>query len=93
MPAAIYADRGSPALKKIEVFSRQGCHLCEQLVEDLLILLAGRIEVEIHDIDTREEWRTEYDTRVPVVKYDGELVCQYHLDPGALRRILRQLPA
>lgn len=55
--------------------------------------VAGRMDVVVHDIDTREDWRSAYDTRVPVVEYDGELVCQYHLDPGALRRILRQLPA
>ena len=72
----------------IEVYSRRGCHLCELLIEELLELLAGRLELQIHDIDTREEWRQEYDSRVPVVKYDGEFICQYHLDREALARIL-----
>ena len=72
----------------IEVYSRRGCHLCELLIEELLGLIQGQMELEIHDIDTREEWRQEYDTRVPVVKYDGEFICQYHLDREALARIL-----
>jgi hypothetical protein len=50
------------------------------------------MELEICDIDTREEWRQEYDTRVPVVKYDGAFICQYHLDREALARILNKNP-
>lgn len=80
-------------MKSLEVFSRQGCHLCEQLLEELLPLVRGRLAVEVHDIDTRDDWRERYNTRVPVVEYDGELVCQYHLDPDALARILSKLPA
>jgi hypothetical protein len=75
-------------LKTIHVYSRQGCHLCEQLIEELMPLVRGRLQVAVHDIDTRGEWKQDYDTRVPVVEYDGELICQYHLDRPALTRIL-----
>jgi len=74
-------------LKTIDVFSRQGCHLCEVLIEELLPLLRGRFELVVHDIDTREDWQKAYDTRIPVVEYDGEVICQYHLDRQALSRI------
>ena len=72
----------------IQVYSRRGCHLCEVLVEELLQLLQGRMDVEVLDIDTRDDWREKYNARVPVVKYDGDLICQYHLDRDALARIL-----
>ena len=75
-------------MKTLDVFSRRGCHLCEQLIEELLPLARGRCKVVVHDIDTREDWRKEYDKAVPVVEYDGERVCQYHLDRHALTRIL-----
>lgn len=75
-------------MKKIAVYSRQGCHLCELLIEELLPLLRDAFEVEIRDIDTRDEWAEAYDKRVPVVEYDGEVICQYHLDRQALDRIL-----
>lgn len=78
-------------MKPIEVFSRRGCHLCDELVEDLLGLVHGRLKVIVHDIDTRDDWRRAYDTLVPVVVYDGELLCKYHLDPAAVTRILRQV--
>jgi hypothetical protein len=73
---------------KIQVFSRQGCHLCELLIEEMLPLIQGRMELEVCDIDTRDDWRQEYDTLVPVVKYDGAFICKYHLDRDALARIL-----
>ena len=79
-------------MPKLQVFSRRGCHLCEQLIEELLPLIRGRLELAVCDIDTREDWRNEYDTRVPVVKYDGDLICQYHLDRDALTRILSNTP-
>ena len=72
----------------LRVYSRRGCHLCEDLIEQLLPLLDGRLELEVCDIDTRNDWREQYDTRVPVVEYDGELVCQYHLDRDAIARVL-----
>lgn len=75
-------------MQTIQVFSRQGCHLCELLIEELLPLIEGRMELEIRDIDTREDWRQEYDTLVPVLKYDGEIICKYHLDREALAGIL-----
>ena len=76
----------------IHVYSRRGCHLCELLIEELLELNLGRMQVEVRDIDSREDWRDAYDTRVPVVKYDGELICQYHLDRDALADILSTDP-
>ena len=72
----------------IEVYTRRGCHLCEVLIEALLEQVNGRLELDIRDIDTRDDWRELYDTRVPVVRYDGEFVCQYHLDRDALEQIL-----
>lgn len=75
-------------MPQLLVYSRSGCHLCELLLEELLPLVAGRLEVVVRDIDSREEWRAAYDSRVPVVKYDGEEICQYHLDRHALTRIL-----
>jgi hypothetical protein len=79
-------------MSAIHVYSRRGCHLCEVLIEELLEANRDRLVVEIRDIDTREDWREQYDTRVPVVKYDGDLICQYHLDRDALAKILGSDP-
>jgi hypothetical protein len=75
-------------MKTLDVYSRQGCHLCEVMLEELLPLVRGQFEVHVHDIDTREDWKRAYHTRVPVIEYDGELICQYHLDRQALAALL-----
>lgn len=80
-------------MKTIDVYSRRGCHLCEQLLEELLPLVRERLEVVVHDVDTRDDWQAAYDTRVPVVEFDGEFVCQYRLDRDALARILSRIAA
>ncbi len=71
-----------------QVYSREGCHLCEILIEELLVLLHGRAEVQVHDIDSRADWRQEYDVRIPVVELDGSVLCEYSLDR---ERILKAL--
>ena len=75
----------------LRVYSRQGCHLCEVLIEALLPLLRGRLTVEVCDIDSRPDWRAKYDLRVPVVEYQGRLISEYPLDQAAVSRLLRSV--
>ncbi len=70
------------------VFSRQGCHLCEELIEELLPLIRGRMSLEVRDIDTRDDWRDRYDTRVPVLEYEGRVLAEYRLDREALAAVM-----
>ncbi len=71
------------------VYSRQGCHLCEVLLEELLPLVRGQFDVEVRDIDSREDWREAYNTRVPVVAYGDQIVSEYHLDRDKILSLLR----
>ncbi len=72
----------------IQIYSRPGCHLCEQLIEEIMPLVRGRAELEVLNIDTRQDWQEEYGTRVPVVEFDGRCICQHELDRNALARVL-----
>lgn len=75
---------GDGSLPVIEVFSRRGCHLCEQLLGELEPLVRGRATISVFDIDDRPEWQANYGERVPVVCCDGEEICQYNLDRRAV---------
>ncbi len=66
------------------VYSRRGCHLCEQLLEEIEPLVRGRAALSVRDVDQRPEWREAYGQRVPVVCCDGDEVCQYNLDRRAV---------
>ncbi|GMR17340.1 MAG: hypothetical protein BMS9Abin32_423 [Gammaproteobacteria bacterium] len=72
-------------LPVVRVYSRPDCHLCELLITELRPQIAGRMTLEVVDIDTDERWSQDYATRIPVVEIDGRFVCQYRLDPAALR--------
>ena len=63
------------------------------LVEELLPLLSGRMDLEVRDIDTRDDWRERFNVRIPVVEFDGKVVCQYRLDRPAIEAILSGLGA
>jgi len=76
----------------IRVYSRTGCHLCEVLIEELLPLIRGRLELEVLDIDTRPEWAEVFGTRIPVVEYESRTICQYTLDRDAIAAILAGQP-
>ena len=72
----------------LHVYSRHGCHLCEQLIEELLPLVRGTFDVEVRDIDSREDWQASYDVRVPVVEHQGRVICEYHLDREAIHELV-----
>ena len=75
-------------MKTLVVYSRRGCHLCEELLEELQPLVRGRANIDVRDIDSREEWRASYDTRVPVVACGDRDVCEARLDAAAIEAIL-----
>jgi hypothetical protein len=77
---------------RIRVYSRPGCHLCELLIDELLPLIRGHLDLEVIDIDTRPELTIQYGIRIPVVEYAGHTICQHHLDGAAIRSILSKLP-
>ena len=64
------------------VYSRPGCGLCEQMLEELASVLppAEAARVQVVDIDTDPELTRKYGTRIPVLLADGEFVCAYRLD-------------
>lgn len=67
------------------VYSRQGCHLCEEAVA--LLLQAG-LEVETVDIDAHPPLRERYDRCVPVVLIEGQERFRGRVNPRLLRRLL-----
>ncbi len=71
------------------VFSRAGCHLCECLIEELLPLVRDRWRLDIVDIDSDERLLQQYGDRVPVLEFDGRLLCQYTLDRQAVLAALQ----
>ena len=96
MPAENDAEGGGAGLRRdqvmerITVYSRQGCHLCETLIEELLPLVRGRLDLEIRDIDSDPRWHEQFWEDIPVVEFKGEVICRHFLDREAITGILRR---
>lgn len=76
-------------MSHVVVYSRQGCHLCEEAIAVVERLVAPPHTAEVVDIDTDPALVDAYTIRVPVVTVDGDEVAQYQLDPTALVAALR----
>ncbi len=70
-------------MREVIVYSRQGCHLCELMLEQVAPLCRGKADVVVRDVDTRVEWADAYGVEVPVLLLDGAEVCRYEFDRAA----------
>jgi glutaredoxin len=71
------------------VYTRKGCHLCD---EAIATLRRNGLAVEQADIDDDPELRSRYDQCVPVVVIDGKERFRGRIDEVLLRRLLRSRP-
>jgi len=79
---------GATRLAKIQVYSRPGCHLCEILVDELMPIIRGRLDLQMCDIETNSDWMAKFELRIPVVVFEGEEICHFRLDKDAIARIV-----
>ena len=74
----------------VVLYSRPGCHLCDEARD---VLLAERAKTPFTmnevDIESDDELVREYGVRIPVVVIDGRERFEYRVDPGALAAIAR----
>ena len=76
-------------IMNVTVYSRPGCHLCE----DAVAMLAGYgLRASEVNIDEDPRLLAEYHTCVPVVEIDGKVRFRGRVDRVLLDRLLTQLP-
>jgi hypothetical protein len=77
-------------MRKLTLYSRPECHLCEALLADLMPLLGAGDTVEVVDVDSSVAMMRRYGLRIPVL-VDGELeLSGYPLDRERVRRYLTE---
>jgi glutaredoxin len=74
-------------MPEIVVYTRPGCHLCEQAVAAILALHEEgyRFGLREIDIESEEELLRRHLERIPVVEVDGVEVSELILDQAKLR--------
>ena len=73
----------------VTVYSKPGCHLCE----DAMALLSGLREelgftLRELDISSDDALLRAYFERIPVIAVDGEEVCEYFVEEALVRERL-----
>jgi len=73
--------------ERLTVFVRSGCHLCEQMLQELQRLRTERdFRLEVVDILGSEALEAEYGSRIPVLTGERGEICYYFLDETALQQ-------
>ncbi len=74
-------------MTEVVVYSRPGCHLCEEALAAIVALHSEgyRFELREVDIESDETLLRAHLERIPVVEVDGELVSDLLLDEAGLR--------
>lgn len=85
-PPPVDAQGGVPLFT---LYRREGCHLCEDLENQLEELLEpGSYRLRRVDIDDFTELREQYHVLVPVLVHGKTQICHHFLDLDAVRRVL-----
>ena len=74
-------------MTEVVVYSRPGCHLCEEAIEALVGLHQAGYRFEMHEIDIESDdlLLRRHLERIPVVEVDGTVVSELILDRNDLR--------
>jgi len=72
---------------EVVVYSRPGCHLCEEAVGAIVALHAEGYRFALHEIDIESDelLLRRHLERIPVVEVDGTVVSELVLDETAVR--------
>jgi hypothetical protein len=79
---------GEAAVRVFTVYSRPGCHLCEEFVEELIPLCRGRVRLVVADVDRDASLRAAYGQRIPVLCADGREICAITVNHEAISAAL-----
>jgi thioredoxin reductase (NADPH) len=76
----------------LTVYSRNYCHLCEEMVEALRGLQGlGRFEIAIVDVDADPELERRHGDKVPVLMHGERELCHYRLESSAVTAYLSKI--
>jgi hypothetical protein len=87
------SEDGGPV--RVVVYSRPGCHLCEDAIEGLVALHAEGYRFELHEIDIESDelLLRRHLEKIPVVEIDGIVASELVYDEAGVRARLDTVEA
>jgi glutaredoxin len=84
--------RSGRRFRSLIVYSREGCHLCDEAAELLHGYSAYLPVVQEIDIDTEPALQSRFDIEIPVVEFDGKVRFKGRVSEVLLRRLIEGTP-
>ena len=72
----------------LTVYSRPGCHLCDEMLAELEPLVAGRARVEVVDISQDATLSKRFGVLIPVLMHGSEELSRYRLDRDRVSELI-----
>lgn len=74
------------------LYSREGCHLCEDMLDQLTELESEfGFAVEVRDVDTNPAWVKQFGELVPILFSDNQEISRYFLDFKTLMEKIKNI--
>lgn len=82
------------AVAQLTVLHRRDCELCDEMLAALARLKTTLAlpAIQVLDVDADPDLKRRHGLDVPVLLFDGTVVCRHRLDENELRRLLRHSP-
>ncbi len=76
-------------LSGLVLYVREGCHLCEQFLIELSVDIGPAVEgLRVLDVDRDADLAVRFGLRVPVLEFNGDVLCEAVYDGPRVRRAL-----
>ncbi len=74
----------------LRIYTKPGCHLCDEMKEVVLRVLGGRDHISLEEIDISNdpELLKRYELEIPVLMIDGKKAAKYRMTETELTRKL-----
>ena len=73
---------------ELTVYSRPGCHLCDEMLAELEPLVTGRARVEVVDISQDAVLSKRFGVLIPVLMHGSEELSRYRLDRDRVSELI-----
>lgn len=74
-----------------ELYTRTGCHLCEEMEHEILILEKKlNFKTDIIEINDNAQLEQRYGDKVPVLAYGDNVICEYVIKEEALNKAIKR---
>jgi glutaredoxin len=74
----------------LTIYSKPGCHLCDEMKAVVAAVLSTRARISFEEIDVskRPDLLDRYGLEIPVLMADGKKIAKYRVTEADLTRIL-----